>query len=474
MQSGEPEASPSILDDWLQREAARAEVRLLCNVSPPDGLPGAIIASPSRSSPDYYYHWVRDSGIAVRAILSLYQAASAPAARQRYRELLLAFVDFSRLIQGTAVSRGTGLGEPKFTVRGEPYGGPWARPQNDGPAIRAIELTRFAFTLLGEGDLALVREKLYDGKLPTTSVIKTDLEYTARCWPDACYDVWEEVRGHHFFTQHLQRRALLEGAALAERLGDAGAARYYREQATRMKPEIGRYWAPGDAYLAATRDANPPPHPLRSGMDSAVVIATLGGYCLDDGPHLETLSPVDQDGVLATLGTLEQVFQAIYAINDPSRGIGGVAIGRYPEDRYDGYRTDALGNPWPSITLAFALFYYKLARRYRKLGRIAVTAGTMRLLQRISPASCRPGGVVVPGDPAFDGMTLAVQQRGDAFLQRVRSLIGPEGSMAEQVDRDTGLPQGARDLTMGYAAFLLAVEARTTLQSTAPAPVGER
>jgi glucoamylase len=457
---------PESLEAWLPEESARAAALLLQNVSPPGALPGFIMASPSRSGPDYDYHWVRDSGIAVRALLSLYQSSGARAERRRYLDLLLSFVSFSRHIQQTAVQHGTGLGEPKFTPDGEPYQGPWGRPQNDGPAIRAIELTRLAFALLDEGEGALVRERLYDARLPADSVIKTDLEYVARHWSEPCIGPWEELRGRHFFAQLLSRRALAEGSALATRLGDTGAARFYLEQSRLMEPELRRYWDPEKGYIVSTRDAERGPCGVRSGMDSAVVLATLGGYCLDDLVHEEEPYPVHDAQVLATIAVLERVFAALYPINDPARNLPGIAVGRYPEDRYDGYRTDALGNPWSGITIGFAMFYYKLVMRYRKLRRIAATTTSAPFFQRL-PAS---GGDLFPQDPGFGEALAALGRRGDTFLQRVRCHVGADGSMAEQINRVTGFQQGAADLTMNYAAFLLAEEARRTLRSVDPWP----
>ena len=34
------------------------------------------------------------------------------------------------------------------------------------------------------------------------------------------YDLWEEIKGHHFFTDMFSRRALLEGAKLANKMED--------------------------------------------------------------------------------------------------------------------------------------------------------------------------------------------------------------------------------------------------------------
>jgi len=350
-------------------------------------------------------------------------------------------------------------------VRGSPYTGPWGRPQDDGPAIRALELTHLAFVLLDEGKIELVREKLYDVALPTRSVIKTDLEYLAHRWRGTGYDVWEEVRGHHFFTRLLQRKALRQGAALAARLGDAGAADFYLEQAGALGEELRRHWDPRRGYLVATVDREGDGPDRRSGLDSSVIVAALGGYTLDEDLAIEDLYPMDHEQLLATMVALERVFGELYPINDPSRHVAGIAIGRYPEDRYDGYRTDSLGNPWPSLTLAFAMVYYKLARCCWRLQRIRVTPLCFPFFQRLpaAPPGLSPGAEVRRGDPRFDQLLDALRRAGDTFMERVRLHEGQGGSLSEQMNRSTGLQQGAADLSLGYAAFLLATGMRRRL-----------
>jgi glucoamylase len=451
------------LDRWLQEEAGRAEAALLRNVSPEGAMRGAIIASPSRASPDYDYHWVRDSGIVAKALIHLYlRAARSSAARRRYLGLLMDFASFSRHIQRTAVEHGSGLGEPKFTVDGEPYKGPWARPQHDGPAIRALVLTHLAFVLLDEGEQDLVRERLYDGKLLTDSVIKTDLEYLARVVGQPCFDCWEEVRGHHFFTQLLVHNALRQGAFLAMRLGDLGAARFYLDRAAILESPLRSHWDPQRGYLVATPDPTEGPDEPRSGLDSSTIVATLGAYSVAD-VHTDNLYPVEHEQVLATAAALESTFAALFPINDPSRNIPGIAMGRYPEDHYDGYRRGAYGNPWPSLTCAFALFHHKLARRYLGSGRIEVTPASLPFFRGLGAgAACvRAGDTLVQGNPCFGELIAALRRRGDAFLARVSHHARADGSLSEQTNRVTGFQQGARDLSMSYAALLLAAGARS-------------
>src|SRR6516225_1219739 len=53
-------AADSELDRWIASERKLAITKLEASITPPDGLDGAVIASPSKTDPDYYYHWVRD------------------------------------------------------------------------------------------------------------------------------------------------------------------------------------------------------------------------------------------------------------------------------------------------------------------------------------------------------------------------------------------------------------------------------
>ena len=44
-------------EQWLNHAEQNMLYGILANISPADGKPGAVVASPSRSNPDYYYHW---------------------------------------------------------------------------------------------------------------------------------------------------------------------------------------------------------------------------------------------------------------------------------------------------------------------------------------------------------------------------------------------------------------------------------
>lgn len=66
----------------------------------------------------------------------------------------------------------------------------------------------------------------------------------AKSWADDTGDPWEEVRSQVFFVKICSRRALLEGAALADQLGDGGAAVYYRSVALQIEDSVNTvHWS---------------------------------------------------------------------------------------------------------------------------------------------------------------------------------------------------------------------------------------
>jgi glucoamylase len=103
-------------------------------------------------------------------------------------------------------------------------------------------MTSWAEDLLKTNGTDYVLANLYIADISKHSVIKSDLEFIAHNWQPDSFDLWEETKGSHFFTKMVQRRALKDGAALASKLGDTGAAKYYEEQATALEALIEQFW----------------------------------------------------------------------------------------------------------------------------------------------------------------------------------------------------------------------------------------
>ena len=397
---------------WLNQTVGFALTKVADNISPVDGSPGAVIAARSRSNPDYYYHWVRDAALAIDSMIDIYKSSTNKKQKELIRKKVFEYLDFSTRIQN--VTTQTDLGEPKFNVNGSVYNDPWARPQNDGPALRAISLIHWARILIANGEDAVVKEKMYEARLPAASPIKKDLEYVSHHWKDASFDIWEEVRGTHFYTLMVARRAMLEGAAFASQLGDDGAARWYSLQGKEIELELQQFWDPARGYFVATLNRDGGIDYKESNLDSSVLLGLLHGD-MHDG-----FLSWDDPRVTVTIQKVIQIFSEIYPINHRTE-IPGVAIGRYPEDRYSG--TDFTGgNPWPICTLAVAESLYRYAAT------VAVK-GNVQAAQEISDYA-------------------------DLFVERVRYHAYKDGSLSEQMNRYTGYMQSASDLTWNYAALL--------------------
>ncbi len=408
-------ANPS----WLDYESKLSVQRIIQNVSPSDAKPGAVIAAQTRHNPNYYYHWVRDAGLVMDAVVTQYLSATNPTEKNILRVKLNEYLDFSDHIQKVPVM--TGLGEPKFHVDGSAFTDPWGRPQNDSPALRAISLIRWAQVLLQEGQGHIVRKKLYDSKLPAHTIIKRDLEYVSHHWREPSFDLWEEVKGDHFYTRMVQRRALIDGAKFARVMGDVGAAVWYEKQAKEIEKTLSQFWDPSRGYFVATLNRTEGLHYKHSQLDTAVILGLLHGKT-NDG-----IMSFNDVRVQSTLEKLTEAFAKEYKINHRA-GIPGVAIGRYPEDKYGGAHFNA-GNPWPLCTLAIAEAYYEAAAEKKAKGQKAEA--------------------------------LILIDKGDQFVTRVQYHSHVDGSLNEQIDRNTGYMTSVSDLTWNYAAILTAFWARS-------------
>lgn len=437
------------ISQWLVSQKQVSGLRLLENISPEGAARGAVVASPSKDNPNYFRHWIRDAGLTMDVVIGMYQRATNADEKAQLRTRLVDYVTFSRTNQVTPNPSG-GLGEPLFNADGSPFNQGWGRPQNDSPAIRAYTLVRLANILLQEGQAGYVREWLYDGKIPTSSVIKADLEYVAHHLDDTSFDLWEEVRGFHFYTRMVQRRALVDGAKLAETLGDGGAANFYRAKARELEGKIDSHWHWSDKLIMTTLGRDGGIDYKNSHLDASTILAVLHG-ATGDG-----FFPPSDDRILATAAKINERFKAIYPINN--RG-AGVAIGRYPEDRYDGYSTGGEGNPWILLTNGFGELYHRMASDFESRGYISFNEVNRPFFQALLHRSL-PDARLSRGDATLKEILRALRAEGDAYLARTRTHTASDGSMAEQLNRHTGFMQGARDLTWSYASLLSAAWAR--------------
>lgn len=445
-----PEKHWLSLEEWIFTTEPLVTLNLLKNISPFDAVAGVVVASPSRREPNYYYHWVRDASLVMNVIVKKYVMAKNNKEKHLYHTLLLDFINFSKSNQ-TTLNLSGGLGEPKFNVDGSAYMESWGRPQNDSPALRALTFIHLAKVWLSEKREPLVRSLLYSKSF--TSVIKADLEYVSHHWRDTCFDLWEETRGRHFYTLMVERAALIEGAHLARELKDYLAADWYFAQAQIITNELNRFWSPEQNIVMQTLDRDGGSDYKFSNLDSATVLAVLHSTL----SHKDGFYDVSDDRIQATVYALEKKFSEIYEIN--KKGHRGIAIGRYPEDRYNGRFNDLnftqynnLGNPWFLTTLAFAEFYYRLVKEIQDENKIEITSRNLQFWNALGYGK----------NKNIQYLLAALKTKGDDFMYTVQFHMN--GShMSEQFSRYTGYMEGAADLTWSYESFLRAIEQRSTI-----------
>lgn len=427
-------------DRWIPLQTEISLLRLLKNISPDDALPGTVVASPSRRDPDYYFHWIRDAALVMDVVRQRIHLTDEPTEKAQLRKILQDFVVLSRLNQLSHAPGG--FGEPKFHVDGSPYTGPWGRPQNDGPALRAITLIHWAFELLQEGQTNYVLTWLYRAELPAQTIIKADLEYVAREWRNGSFDLWEELKGDHFYTLMGQRKALFDGAKLARVLGDDGAAAHYESIAREIDGKLNEFWSSEKELIKPTINQTEGLSSKTSDIDSAVLLAGL--HAPLKGKSFELGSP---EMALSVMKLID-AFSNFYGINK-SFAQHAPAIGRYPEDVYGGASFDG-GNPWFLTTLAVAEYYFEISQRIGADPQLLSQPGLKEFYNFTANSMSAVGRT--------ESETLFL--RGEQFMERVRLHMDSQGSMAEQFHRDSGYMTSASDLTWSYAAFLTASAAR--------------
>ena len=274
-------------------------------------------------------------------------------------------------------------------------------------------------------------------------------------------------------------RALLDGAAFATRLGDSASAQRYRTVAKEIEDSLGRFWDADRGYLLSTIESlQITNHDKIAWLDTGARADAQQRYWLTiplltkkpSGTvlgfnHAGTPSASDDwlggDRSLATVHATGMSMRELYSLNrrhyPSSEGHLGYAVGRYPEDSYDGNGKikNYQGNPWYLCTLAHAEFYYRLIPYFAQktieinstnkaffleLGYFSASSSAeMELLER--------GQSYPVGSKEHVDILKAFRDKGDAFVSVVRDWACWNGGMWEQFGRDNGREMGASHLT---------------------------
>jgi glucoamylase len=430
------------LEQWASEQYRRAAAAMLVSISPVElvktragfgqtvrAVRGSVVASPVLASydpdPDYFFHWYRDSAVVMDALRLLFEDGTVgaealasladfvrfsrslqqldgrklvaePAWRAKvapdFRKFLRSEADLAA-VQGEAISADTRVNpDGTLDISG------WARPQHDGPALRALTLLRWA------GSTELGAE--LDAEL--SALLRSDLSFCSRHWREPSFDIWEEEQGLHYYTLSVAAAALELGAQWLERHGEQGCAHGYRAEVDTIRRLLDDFWlAQAGHYRSRVLSSGAP---SAKDLDIAVILAAI------HAGHAAAAHSVHDVRMQATFARLEELFDALYPINRGRSAQLAPAMGRYAGDLYYS------GGAYFFSTLGAAEFCFRAA-----------------------------GG---HSDPQ------AWIQRGDAFLATVRAFTPPSGEMSEQFDQRTGVPASARHLAWSYASFISCMTAR--------------
>ena len=144
-----------------------------------------------------------------------------------------------------------------------------------------------------------------------------------------------------------------------------------------------------------------------------------------------------------------------YPINHELLGISsGYALGRYPEDIYDGYGISE-GNPWFISTATASELIYKLVYNLYKLRKgLEIQPEQSQLFAYISSLPTSAKTIHIPyNSQAFKSVTASLIDYADTFLAIIRKHVDAEGHMSEQFNKYSGYLEGAEDLTWSYGSF---------------------
>jgi glucoamylase len=439
------------LDQWIAREYPFAATAMLRSVSPLDlvktrhgfgqtvqARPGAIVASAELAAydpdPDYFFHWYRDSAIVVDALRVLYTDGSLDAIALKHLQDFVAFSRSLQLLDGRAlvaapqwraavsedfrqylrddaelatVHDDAVAADTRVNADGSLDFSKWARPQHDGPPLRALALLRW-------WQAAALPEALREAMAP---LIESDLEFTHRHWHEPSFDIWEEERGLHYYTLRVSYAALESGAAWLASRGRLDPVQRYRAAAAAIRHMLDDFWSPEAGHFRSRVLADG--RRSTKELDIAVILAAI--HAGDrSGEH-----SVQDPRMHSTLARLERLFDTLYKINRHRPADRGAAMGRYAGDVY--YSGGA--------------YYFS-------------TLGAAEFCFRAAAASADAEGW---------------RQRGDAFLATVQAFTPASGELSEQFDQCSGAQTSARHLAWSYAALISCVAARRALAAAGAA-----
>lgn len=499
---------------------------------------GTIIASPSVSEPNYFFQWTRDSSLVALTVNNLLFSSNYYKnnndsgnnnknpfiiSKNDLSSILLNFINNSFNLQRVSNWSGNwnpqdkkynNLGEPKFNVDNSAFNFVWGRPQNDGPAIRLIAIIK----ILNNPNLVnynnLNKWEIFK------DVCQLDLNYIINHWDEKNFDLWEEVNSKHFYTSFSQLYSLKLSDEFLRNLKKEITNKENNDDISRLLSQVNdtynKIWNfinEKDSFVKIKDkiivETPQNLHNRPSGLDIAIILASLFTHPIDefsfgfnkDVNNFNITDPLPFDAndnkVLNTLHQLIISMKKIYPINNSfliDKLSSGLALGRYPEDIYDGIDTSE-GNPWFLATLSASNLIYKLIWLSISQKENLVIPMNQLYTFNDSNETNNTNGVddyiinpvndtfwskiisfdnldnldkfslhgtklnynnleIVYNSIAFNETMEQLFNYADSFLQIVKYHSSDEGELSEQFNKYNGFLTGASHLTWSYSEFI--------------------
>ncbi|EED14459.1 glucoamylase precursor, putative [Talaromyces stipitatus ATCC 10500] len=436
------------LDSWIAEESPFALKGILANTGSSGSQAagassGIVVASPSKSNPDYFYTWTRDAALTMKQLIEQFIAGDTS-----LQSIIEDYISSQAHIQTVSNPSGDlstgGLGEPKFYANTTAFTGAWGRPQRDGPALRATTLIAYGQWLVDNGYTSLALSNVWP-------IVQNDLAYVTQYWNQTGFDLWEEVNGSSFFTIAAQHRALVEGANFAKSVGKSCADCI--SQAPQVLCYLQSFWT--GSYILANFDSS------RSGKDANSLLGSIHTFDPEAACDDSTFQPCSSRA-LANHKVVTDSFRSVYDINSDIDAGKAVAVGRYPEDSYMG------GNPWWLCTFAAAEILYDALYQWNKTGTITIDSTSLDFFKGVYSSAAI--GNYSSSSTAYSSIISAVKTYADGYLSIAQNYAPSNLTLSEQFDKSTGASISAANLTWSYAAFLSVVNRRNAV---VPAAWGE-
>lgn len=169
------------------------------------------------------------------------------------------------------------------------------------------------------------------------------MEYICENYHKTCFDLWEEINGHHFYTLMMQKKALIMGSVLAKEFNDMGAHSHYLNVVDDIDIMLQKFYGSDFRIISSMNIDNQNTFTKRE-YDMSILLAYI---------HAE--QPFDHY-LVNTVVDMIDLFKNEFEVNRKNMlpvqndFYCNMLMGRYPGDVYYG------GNPWILTTAALVYF----------------------------------------------------------------------------------------------------------------------